>query len=215
MQDVSEHGVAVVSWCVCGSCVCGVSGGVLEPQACKSGGFEHWCGTFGVAVAVEIGVVAPFCLLCVQDVLQIVSMFASFKFKWPPALMAIYDSLSFSNFNIELLAPECSFSVNYATKWFLTESIPIMLVGGVLVVLGIARVFQWLQRKLLGRLPMGATSDVHLVDVCLGILLTGLYYTYFGECGVVVQQPFDMTMYVFVRFVMQWLFARDWHRSTV
>lgn len=107
-------------------------------------------------------------------------MFASFKFNWPPALITLYNSLSFSNFNIELLAPECSFSVDYATKWALTESIPLLLLVGVGVVLVGARLLQTCERRLLGRLPTGATSDVHLIDVCLGILLTGLYYTYFG-----------------------------------
>ena len=57
-----------------------------------------------------------------------------------------------------------------------------MLVITVIVVLASARVFQLGQRLLLGRLPTGATSAVHLIDVCLGIVLTGLYYVYFGEC---------------------------------
>ena len=121
--------------------------------------------------------------LCfMQDVLQIISMFASFKFKWPGALTTLYDTFSFANFNIELLAPECSFTISYSTKWFLTESIPVMLVCTVVIVLISARVFQLGQRLLLGRLPTGATSDMHLIDICLGILLTGLYYVYFGEC---------------------------------
>lgn len=38
-----------------------------------------------------------------QDVLQILAMFSSFKFRWPGALTTIYDSFSFANFNIELL----------------------------------------------------------------------------------------------------------------
>ena len=120
-----------------------------------------------------------------QDVLQIISMFASFKFKWPGALTTLYNTFSFANFNIELLAPECSFTISYAMKWFVVESIPIMLILTVAVVLISARVFQLLQRLLLGRLPTGATSDVHLIDICLGIILTGLYYVYFGEQTVV------------------------------
>jgi hypothetical protein len=55
-------------------------------------------------------------------------MFASFEFKWPAALTTLYNTFSFANFNLELLAPECSFTVSYSTKWFLTESIPVMLV---------------------------------------------------------------------------------------
>ncbi len=119
--------------------------------------------------------------LPLQDVLQIISMFASFEFKWPAALTTLYNTFSFANFNLELLAPECSFTVSYSTKWFLMESIPIMLVCIVLIVLTSAKVFQAGQRVLLGRLPTGAVSDVHLTDVCLGTVLTGLYYVYFGK----------------------------------
>ncbi len=115
-----------------------------------------------------------------QDVLQIVSMFASYKFHWPGALTTIYNLFSFANFNVELLAPECSFSFTYDLKWTLTESIPLVIVGAILCVLLSARALQWVQRVALRQLPMGATSDVRLLDVCLGILLTGLYYVYFG-----------------------------------
>ena len=60
-----------------------------------------------------------------------------------------------------------------------------MLVLTAVIVLISARVFQLGQRLLLGRLPTGATSDMHLTDVCLGIVLTGLYYVYFGTCQLV------------------------------
>ncbi len=42
-----------------------------------------------------------------QDFLQVLSIFAAFKFKWPPALVAIYNAFSLASFNLELLAPEC------------------------------------------------------------------------------------------------------------
>jgi hypothetical protein len=134
--------------------------------------FSSFCGCFDDVIFIQ---------LPLQDVLQIISMFASFEFKWPAALTTLYNTFSFANFNLELLAPECSFTVSYSTKWFLTESIPIMLVCTVLIVLTSAKVFQTGQRVLLGRLPTGAVSDVHLTDVCLGIVLTGLYYVYFGK----------------------------------
>jgi hypothetical protein len=55
--------------------------------------------------------------LDVQDFLQVLSMFAGFRFDWPPAVMAVYNVFSLINFNFELLAPECSLSVNFETKW--------------------------------------------------------------------------------------------------
>ncbi len=45
------------------------------------------------------------------------SMFAGFGFDWPAPVMAIYNAFSLVNFNFELLAPECSVSINFETKW--------------------------------------------------------------------------------------------------
>jgi hypothetical protein len=48
----------------------------------------------------------------------VLSMFAGFGFEWPPAIKAIFNAYSLINFNFELLAPECSVSINYETKWW-------------------------------------------------------------------------------------------------
>ena len=55
--------------------------------------------------------------LASQDFLQVLSMFAGFGFHWPPAVKALYNAFSLINFNFELLAPECSVSINYEAKW--------------------------------------------------------------------------------------------------
>jgi hypothetical protein len=47
----------------------------------------------------------------------VLSMFAGFGFDWPPFIRAIFNALSLLNFNFELLAPECSVTVNFETKW--------------------------------------------------------------------------------------------------
>ena len=44
-------------------------------------------------------------------------MFAGFNFQWPDVLVAVYNALSLLNFNFELLAPECSVSLNFEQKW--------------------------------------------------------------------------------------------------
>jgi hypothetical protein len=60
----------------------------------------------------------PFALLFgKQDFVQVLAMFAGFDFDWPPAVRAIFNAFSLVNFNFELLAPECSVSVNFETKW--------------------------------------------------------------------------------------------------
>ncbi len=49
------------------------------------------------------------CLVLGQDFLQVLSIFASFDFEWPPALVKLYSAFSLAGFNLELLAPECRF----------------------------------------------------------------------------------------------------------
>ena len=53
-----------------------------------------------------------------QDYMQVLSMFAGFGFDWPPAIKGIFNAFSLVNFNFELLAPECSVSLNFEAKWF-------------------------------------------------------------------------------------------------
>ncbi len=45
------------------------------------------------------------------------SMFSNFGFDWPPAIKALFNIFSLVNFNFELLAPECSVSLNFEAKW--------------------------------------------------------------------------------------------------
>ncbi len=52
------------------------------------------------------------------DFLQVVSMFSSFGFKWPKELTGIFNAASTSNFNEQLMAPECSITAwNFQLKW--------------------------------------------------------------------------------------------------
>jgi hypothetical protein len=49
--------------------------------------------------------------------MQVLSMFAGFGFDWPPTIKGIFNVFSLVNFNFELLAPECSVSLNFEAKW--------------------------------------------------------------------------------------------------
>ena len=77
-----------------------------------------------------------------QDFLQILSIFASFKFSWPPQLTSVFNTLSLASFNLEFLAPECTVSVHYIDKWLVTAALPIMLALAVLIVLLAVKVLQ-------------------------------------------------------------------------
>jgi len=75
--------------------------------------------------------------------------------------------------------PLPSFTVNYEAKWMVTESLPLILLGAVGVVVLATRLLQLMQRVVFRVLPFGALGNLSLVDVCIGILITGSYYLYF------------------------------------
>ncbi len=120
------------------------------------------------------------CLAFEQDFLQALSVFANFKFDWPPAVSAMLSAFSLVNFNFELLAPECSVSLNFEAKWYIIQSLPLILLAGIGVVFVGTRTLQWIQQRLFHSLPFGALSTLSLLDVSFGILISGLSVLYFG-----------------------------------
>ncbi len=122
------------------------------------------------------------CLLACtpQDFLQILSMFAGFKFDWPVALSTLFNIFSLVNFNMEILAPECSFSVNFEAKWLVVQLLPVMFLVVVALVVTATRIVQWVQQRVLHVLPFGAASDVSVLDTGIGVLITGLFHLYLG-----------------------------------
>jgi hypothetical protein len=60
-----------------------------------------------------------------------------------------------------------------------TEALPLILLSAVVMVFILTRVLQFVQRKVFKVVPFGATGDLNLVDVCIGVLITGSYYLYF------------------------------------
>jgi hypothetical protein len=69
--------------------------------------------------------------------------------------------------------------VSYESKWLVTQMLPLILVGAVGIVLALTRMLQLVQSRVFRVLPFGATGDINLVDVCIGVLITGSYYLYF------------------------------------
>ena len=110
------------------------------------------------------------------------SMFAGFGFDWPPALTSLYRAMSLVNFNFDLLAPECSVSLNFEQKWYIIQSLPVILLLGISVVVIATRTLQWVRQHCFGRLPFGALSALNLIDVCIGIFISGMFMLYFGTC---------------------------------
>jgi hypothetical protein len=76
------------------------------------------------------------------DFLQVVSMFASFNFDWPVELRGILNTVSASNLNIQLLAPECSLKFSFTEQWFAVAVVP-LLVLSCLGAVGVCLRFFW------------------------------------------------------------------------
>ncbi len=70
-------------------------------------------------------------------------------------------------------------SINYPSRWYIMEALPVILAGSIAVVVVLTRSVQLLQRAVFRVLPFGALAALSLVDVCVGIFITGLYYLYF------------------------------------
>ena len=107
-------------------------------------------------------------------------MFAGFNFQWPPTVVSLFSLMSVFNFNFDLLAPECSVSIGFETKWYIIQSLPLVLFGAVAFVVVCTKVLQWVQSSVCHVLPFGALSAVTLVDVCIGMLISGIFMMYFG-----------------------------------
>ncbi len=60
------------------------------------------------------------------------------------------------------------------------QSLPLILVGGILLVMVATRGVQLVQFHVMHTLPFGALSQLNLVDTCLGVLVSGLFMMYFG-----------------------------------
>jgi hypothetical protein len=56
-----------------------------------------------------------------------------------------------------------------------------MLMGGIGFVMMATRLVQLVQTHVLRTLPFGSLSNFSLVDVCVGVLVSGLFMLYLGE----------------------------------
>lgn len=110
------------------------------------------------------------------DFIQILSVFSGFDFSWPVELRDVFTTLSASNLNLELVAPECSVNWTYEQKWLVVESVPL---GGVLM-LGLCLALRWVWLRLCLRKPAPTGPD-ETVNSAIGLLFTGLYFSYFVE----------------------------------
>ncbi len=63
---------------------------------------------------------------------------------------------------------------------YIVQALPLFLIGGILFVMLVTRALQLVQSKVFHVLPFGALSNLSLVDVCMGIFVSGVFMLYFG-----------------------------------
>ncbi|KAJ5073141.1 insulin-like growth factor binding proteinn-terminal [Anaeramoeba ignava] len=59
---------------------------------------------------------------------QILATLPKMQVSWPSRTQSFLNSLSFFNFNIDFLAPECSLSISFTIKWFSVVLVPVVIV---------------------------------------------------------------------------------------
>ncbi len=96
VRDAVSEGVGVWMW---------GSGAEVRTRGVRVCVFEKWCALPSQLLSITSP--HPCRMAPWQDFLQVLSIFASFEFEWPPALVGLFNALSLASFNLELLAPEC------------------------------------------------------------------------------------------------------------
>jgi hypothetical protein len=76
----------------------------------------------------------------------------------------------------------CVLCCLYRLHRFIVQSLPLILVGGIAIVMTATRVVQLVQTHVLHVIPFGSLGQFSLPDVCVGILVSGLFMMYFGGC---------------------------------
>jgi hypothetical protein len=94
-------------------------------------------------------------------------------------------------------------SVDYPSRWYVMASLPLLLALTIVVVLAGTRALQYVQRVVCKRVPFGVAAALNLVDVCVGIFFSGLYYLYFRtwlvsrSCVLPPFPPYRLTPFLF------------------
>lgn len=58
------------------------------------------------------------------DLFQMLTIFGSFDFNWPPILQRIFTVASVSSFSPNIVSPECSIEITFAQLWYIIQLFP-------------------------------------------------------------------------------------------
>jgi hypothetical protein len=65
---------------------------------------------------------------------QIIALFAEIPVSWPTSVYGMFQSFGFTNFNLDLFAPECSVPLDYWTKWTFKLCLPLIVAAGLILI---------------------------------------------------------------------------------
>eukprot|EP00698_Gefionella_okellyi_P025823 TRINITY_DN9606_c0_g1_i1.p1 TRINITY_DN9606_c0_g1~~TRINITY_DN9606_c0_g1_i1.p1 ORF type:complete len:5899 (-),score=1194.87 TRINITY_DN9606_c0_g1_i1:131-16627(-) len=120
---------------------------------------------FIIAIAV-IGCIAVVCILLLLptgrhvslvkavilvNLIQFIGLLGDVRSKWPPQISSLFNSLSFANINLDLIAPGCVAPFSFYTSLIVTMFTPVVLLAIVLMIYFFFKAIYWLKGDLRSR----------------------------------------------------------------
>jgi hypothetical protein len=110
----------------------------------------------------------------VLDFFQVLAVFSSVNIAWPQSLLALFRFMSVFNLNIDVAAPECLVpTLEFETKWWLMEALPVCVLGGTIVVF-----FCYAAVKLVTKGGDGETQLASHLPRLIAVFLLCMYVLY-------------------------------------
>eukprot|EP00742_Colponemidia_sp_Colp-10_P001846 GILJ01001976.1.p1 GENE.GILJ01001976.1~~GILJ01001976.1.p1 ORF type:complete len:2118 (+),score=232.26 GILJ01001976.1:50-6355(+) len=88
---------------------------------------------------------------CMVAYLQIVAVYSGFAVQWPSSIKNLMSGLSFFNFNLEFIKPQCFQPLSYRDRYLIQLASPLLFVATFLILYGGSNLGSALIRKYKGR----------------------------------------------------------------
>ena len=138
---------------------------------------------------------------------QVIAMFSAFNFAWPVSLKGMLNTVSASNMNIQLLAPECSLKFDFKDQWAGVAILPVLLCG-TLALMGVGMVVVHRVKVAIATLRQWSLPAKPDLTPLEGLAFTILYFLYLQ----MVKNSITMFHCVSNGGVVRW---RGWHSRRV